>query len=103
MAPGRRSWLRSRTMLRGRLAPLALLLAAACADRGPPAWAPTPEVAGSLAEGCVRARALRARAPALREAGRLDRAVRVLTRAEEICPAEAPATWGLRVKALADL
>src|SRR5215470_11968624 len=88
-------------MPQGRLAPLALLLAAACVDRGPPVWAPTPSLQGAATEGCLRAQKLRARAPALFEEGRLDRTVRVLQRAEDLCPVEAPATWALRVRALA--
>jgi WD40 repeat protein len=88
-------------MPKGRLAPLTLLLAAACVDRGPPVWAPSPAPPGAFAEGCARARKLRARAPALFEEGRLDRTVRVLQRAEDLCPIEAPATWALRVRALA--
>jgi WD40 repeat protein len=88
-------------MRKGRLAPLALLLAAACADRGPPVWAPTPELDNGSTEACARAKSLRDRAPALLEAGRMDRAIRVLTRAEELCPREAPATWAPRVTALA--
>ncbi|APR75298.1 Protein kinase [Minicystis rosea] len=58
---------------------------------------------GPEREGCVHARELRARAPKLLEEGRLDRAVRALQRAEDLCPPEAPATWGPRVTALAAL
>jgi len=41
----------------------------------------------------ARAAKMRARVPALRAAGRIDRAARVLARAAEIDPAGAPATW----------
>jgi len=85
-----------------RRAPLVLLLgAAACFDRGPPIWAPNPAAAGPPSAACEHARELLARAPALLQAGRVDRAVRVLQRAEDVCAAEAPATWALRVGALA--
>jgi WD40 repeat protein len=88
-------------MTRGRLAPFALLLVAACIDNGPPAWAPNPRAGGPPTEACLRAKKLRERAPALFEAGHLDRTVRVLQRAEDLCTVEAPATWALRVRALA--
>ncbi|MCC6524812.1 MAG: hypothetical protein IT373_19305, partial [Polyangiaceae bacterium] len=39
------------------------------------------------APGCARAAELRARVPGLREAGRLDRALRAIVRANELCPA----------------
>ena len=83
-----------------RLAPIVLALACSC-DRGPPVWAPSPYASSAAPEGCVRARALIARAPALLDEGRVDRAARALTRAEDLCPTEAPATWGKRVTALA--
>src|SRR5262249_41641207 len=86
----------------GRLAPLALLVAAACSlDSGPPVWAPTPDLGGPTTEACARARALRARVPLRLAAGRVDRAARVLQRAEALCPPEAPLTWAPRVTALA--
>lgn len=88
-------------MLR-RLALLALV-AAACGDRGPPVWAPSPHLDGPPTDACIHARELRARAPKLLDEGRLERAVRVLQRAEDICSAEAPATWTPRVTALAVL
>ncbi len=84
-----------------RLAPLALVVAAACGDRGPPVWAPNPAARTPPGEACARAQKFRERAPALLDEGRLDRAIRVLQRAEDLCPAEAPATWALRVRALA--
>jgi WD40 repeat protein len=87
----------------GRLALVVLLFAPACFDRGPPVWAPNPSASGPPGEACARARRFRDRAPALLDEGRLDRAVRVLQRAEELCPAEAPATWAPRVRALAAL
>jgi WD40 repeat protein len=88
-------------VLRIRLAALALLLAVACGDRGPPVWGPNPSASGPPSEACAHARALRDRAPALLDEGRLDRAVRVLQRAEDLCTTEAPATWAPRVRALA--
>lgn len=84
-----------------RLAALVLALAS-CVER-PPAWAPAPVASGPDSGGCAKARAMRARAPKLLDEGKLDRAARVLQRAEELCPAEGPATWAARVKALADL
>jgi len=84
-----------------RLALLVLALAA-CGD-GPPVWAPTPVPSGPESGGCIRSRELCARVPGLLEEGRVSRAVRVLQRAEDLCPAEAPATWGPRVGALAAL
>ena len=84
-----------------RLAPLVLAVAS-CVER-PPVWAPTPVASRETSAKCLRARALRARAPALLGEGRLDRAARVLQRAEDLCAVEAPATWGERVTALAML
>lgn len=83
--------------------PLALVLAAACGDGGPPVWAPSPYLSGPPTAGCLRARELLARAPGLLGEGRIDRAARALQRAEDLCPSEAPATWGPRVTALAAL
>jgi WD40 repeat protein len=88
-----------------RVAPLAsvVVLAAACGDGGPPVWAPTPFLTGPPTPACLHARELVARAPGLLEQGRVDRAARALQRAEDLCPVEAPATWGQRVTALAAL
>ncbi len=91
-------------MPRGRLAPVGLaclLGVAACFEHGPPVWGPNSAASGPPSAACVHARELRARAPGLLDAGRLDRAIRVLQRAEDLCAADAPATWGLRVGALA--
>lgn len=79
-----------------------LVLAAACggADRSAPR-APAPIAAEPPSPACARARELRARAPRLLEEGRLDRAIRVMQRAEDGCREEAEATWAARVAALA--
>lgn len=84
-----------------RLAPL--LLALAACGGGPPVWAPTPTLAREASDACARAKTLRERAPALLEEGRIDRAARVLQRSEDLCPFDAPLTWGGRVTALAML
>jgi WD40 repeat protein len=85
----------------GRLAPLALLFAAACFDRGPPVWAPLPGAGGPASAACLHARELRARVPGLLDEGRLDRALRVMALSEGACPAEEQATWAAHVTALA--
>src|SRR5262245_62060002 len=85
----------------GRLAPLALLLASACFDRGPPAWAPLPGAGGPASAACLHARELRARVPGLLDEGRLDRALRVMAVAEGTCPTEEQSTWAAHVSALA--
>ena len=67
----------------------------------PPPPAPAPEP--SPPTPCEVAAAQRARVPGLLAKGRLDRTVRVLDRADALCPASAPASWAARVGALADL
>jgi len=70
-----------------------LLVIAACGASGPPpsppAAPPPPSPAVVREDPCLRARTAQDRAPALLTAGRLDRAVRVLRRAEERCPSAA--------------
>jgi WD40 repeat protein len=88
---------------RALLSWLGTLALASCVDRGPPAWAPTPSAPAVRSATCGRAEALRARAPAMLEEGKLDRVTRALARAEELCPMDAPLGWALRVRALAAL
>lgn len=83
-----------------RLVPAVLLLAAC--ESGPPVFGQARfAVDASSVAACTHAGELRGRAPKLLEEGRLDRAVRVLQRAEDLCPAEGHGTWAARVTALA--
>jgi WD40 repeat protein len=65
-------------------------------DASPPPIAPAPS-------SCDEAAALRGRVPALREAGRLGRALRILDKADRLCPESAAATRGARLETLIDL
>jgi WD40 repeat protein len=85
-----------------RLLPAVIALAAC--ESGPPVFGQARyAVDASAAAACAHAGELRGRAPKLLEEGRLDRAVRVLQRAEDLCPAEGHTTWAARVAALAAL
>ena len=96
--------LRTRVLGIARLGALVAGFAAvSCGDRGPPVWAPTAPTADDSAEACLRAAALRQRVSPLLAEGRIDRALRVMTRAEEACPRSAPETWAAHAAALADI
>jgi WD40 repeat protein len=86
------------------LSPL-LVVVAACTAVAPPPSAPPPAPPPAPAvpqdNPCQEARAAHARVPALLAAGQLDRTVRVLRRAAERCPAEAPRGRAGLVRALA--
>lgn len=65
-----------------------------------------PVVTATVSEGadpCVGAKEQRARVEGLLREGKLDRAVRVIRRADESCAKTAPETWGALVGALAEL
>lgn len=87
----------------GRTALLILVALAAC---GAPQ---TPEIIASAPPPpedplpCATAARERERAPALFAQGRLDRTVRVLERADALCPKSAADTWALLATALSDL
>ncbi len=61
------------------------------------------EAASAPKPPCDQAAELRARVPALRDAGKLDRTVRSLRRADLLCPATARDTWPTLLDALVEL
>ena len=85
------------------LAPTLVLLAAC----GPePITTPGPSVpttSPAEATSCKTAAAQRARVPGLLAEGRLDRTVRVIERADALCPSTAQDTWAPLVTTLAEL
>jgi hypothetical protein len=52
---------------------------------------------------CEQARKERARVPKLLDEGKLDRALRVIAKANTLCAAEAPATWSAEMATLAEV
>ncbi len=100
------------SLVRRSLAPLLTLSAfAACtpvATTYGPQTPPSPEALPLSASvviktPCEQGRELRATIPALLAQGRLDRTIRTLGRADLLCPAEAPSTWGALVVTLAEV
>ena len=87
-----------------RWAPLFGALVACGAEPSPP---PITTVATRtlLAEDadCEEARTQRARVAGLLESGRLDRAVRVIRRADDLCPESAPDSWADLLMTLSNL
>lgn len=90
-------------------APLVAAIAfAACAAPPAPPVPPAPPIATSAPsppppDPCARAAADRARAPGLIDAGKLDRALRVLAHADALCPASTAASAAPRAAAEAAL
>jgi WD40 repeat protein len=83
----------------------AVLVACACTGggvRNPELEIPTAS-APPTPSPCEVAAVQRARVPGLLAEGKLDRTVRVIARADALCPKSAPETWGALVTALADL
>src|SRR5690349_16858251 len=78
-----------------------------------PSQVDTPSVAGTAQrppsplppapDPCQTAGELRKLVPALLGKGRLDRTVRVIAKANGLCPATAAATWAAEVETLAEL
>ena len=64
-----------------------------------PSGSTTPDAGGP----CDAARAGRARVSGLLAQGKLDRALRVIARSNELCPGEAPRTWPEEVTTLAEI
>jgi hypothetical protein len=95
------------------LARLALALLAAClalACGASPRTSATPHVAAVASSAaphvetpCERSRAQRARVPGLLAKGKLDRTLRVLAKANELCKEEAPSTSADEVETLAEV
>jgi tetratricopeptide (TPR) repeat protein len=78
---------------------LAAALSCSCTPAGPralvtPPWQPAP---------CQVAAEARAKVAGLLVEGRLERTVRVIGQADQLCPSTAPATWEPLVGALAEL
>ena len=76
-----------------------LLLLAACVAR-PDRRPPLPPRASPA---CAEARTQRGRVAGLLTQGKLHRALLVIGKANEMCPSEAPSTWGAEVTALAEI
>src|SRR5262249_17879336 len=75
-----------------------------------PSAAPTPAPPSASASPappprppCDVAAEQRARVPGVLKEGRLDRTVRVIERADALCPSSAPETWEALVKTLVEL
>ena len=64
---------------------------------------PPPPASVVIKTPCEQGRELRATIPSLLAQGRLDRTIRTLGRADTLCPAEAPSTWGALVVTLAEV
>jgi hypothetical protein len=84
-----------------RTALVTLALLAACASPPPPSMAvAAAPAAPPPPDPCARAAAQRARVPPLVEAGRLDRAVRVIAAADALCARDEAGSWAARLDAL---
>lgn len=69
----------------------------------PPATAPVTAKPVKAPAPCAQAAAERARVTGLVTAGRIDRALRVIRRANELCPASAAESWQPELELLAEL
>ncbi|HEY4121242.1 MAG TPA: hypothetical protein VGM56_25430, partial [Byssovorax sp.] len=93
-----------RLVVRDRLALAVILGALGCGGAGPDASVgAAPRASGDDLAACARAVALRARAAPLVAEGKLDRAERVVAKADALCARTAPLSWAAHVTALAEL
>ncbi len=96
--------MRSRRIREFCWAVLLCVLAACGGDPRPPAVTTVaPKTLLDDDADCAGAQAQRARIAELLEAGRLDRAVRVIRHADELCPGSAPESWAALVSTLSEL
>jgi WD40 repeat protein len=96
--------MRSRRIRGAWSAALLCALVACSGDPRPPAVTTVaPRTLLSDDTDCEGAHVQRARVGDLLESGRLDRAVRVIRRADELCPDSAPESWAQLVRTLSEL